>query len=165
MSEETGNSVLAELRDDGHGGLLHRGSRLLLIRPETLMGVQRAAESAGGKTAGEWFAAGGRVGGARATAAVAGEARERLDRLVTMGRELGWGEFRVESSSPVRLVITVHHSPFAEAYGRSQHPVCHLTRGVLGSFAEQLLGGRTLRVTETTCAAMGAPLCRFEAVA
>ena len=162
MNAQAQTSILAELRDDGHGGLLYRGSRFLLIRPETLMGAQRAVEEALGPGVGECFAAGGRVGGARATAAVAGEARERLDRLVKMGRELGWGEFGVESWSPVRLVITVRHSPFAEAYGRSTGPVCHLIRGVLEAFAEQLLG-RRMQVLEMTCEAAGATICRFEA--
>lgn len=162
MSGETANSVLAGLRDDGHGRLLHRGARFMLIRPETLMGAQRALEGAAGATAAECFTAGGRAGGARAIAATAGQARERLERLVTMGRELGWGEFGVESWSPARMVITVRHSAFAEAYGRSSGPVCHLLRGVLEAFAEQLLG-RPVRVTESRCAATGEPLCRFEA--
>jgi predicted hydrocarbon binding protein len=93
---------------------------------------------------------------------VRGEASERLERLVSMGRDLGWGEFGVESWSAARIVITVRHSPLAEAYGRSRGPVCHLIRGVLEAFAEQLLA-RPLRVEETSCAATGEPLCRFEA--
>jgi predicted hydrocarbon binding protein len=162
MTEHAAPSLLTELRDDGHGRLLYRGSRFLLIRPETLVAVQRAVEAAAGPGAAECFAAGGRAGGARATAAVAGEARERLDRLVRMGRELGWGEFGVESWSRDQLVITVKHSPFAEAHDRSQGPVCHLIRGVVESFAAELLG-RRMRASETSCEAAGGPICRFEA--
>ncbi|OGK77750.1 MAG: hypothetical protein A2X52_08005 [Candidatus Rokubacteria bacterium GWC2_70_16] len=162
MTEHPAPSLLAELRDDGHGRLLYRGSRFLLIRPETLVAAQRAVEAAAGPGAAECFAAGGRAGGARATAAVAGEARERLDRLLKMGRELGWGEFGVESWNPARLVITVKHSPFAEAHGRSQGPVCHLIRGVVEAFAEQLLR-RPMQASETSCEAAGDLICRFEA--
>ncbi|MBI2524858.1 MAG: hypothetical protein HYV93_02635 [Candidatus Rokubacteria bacterium] len=162
MTEQPTPSLLGELRDDGHGRLLYRGSRFLLIRPETLVAVQRAVETAAGSGAAECFAAGGRVGGARAAAAVAGDARGRLDLLVKMGRELGWGEFGVEAWSPVGFVITVKHSPFAEAHGRSQRPVCHLIRGVVESFAEQLLG-RPMQVSEASCEAAGGPVCRFEA--
>jgi predicted hydrocarbon binding protein len=58
--------------------------------------------------------------------------------------------------------VTVRRSPFAEAYGASATPVCHLTRGVLQSLATMTLG-RPARMIETECAAAGADRCRFEA--
>ena len=39
----------------------------ILIRPETLVGVQKAIEAALGARAGDCLAAGGRAGGAKAT--------------------------------------------------------------------------------------------------
>jgi uncharacterized protein len=56
----------------------------------------------------------------------------------------------------------VRHSPFAEAYGASAASVCHLTRGVLEALAWRVLG-RSARVVESACAAVGAAQCRFEA--
>jgi predicted hydrocarbon binding protein len=79
-----------------------------------------------------------------------------------MGSAIGWGEFQLESFEPSRLVVTVHRSPFAEAYGSSSKPVCHLTRGVLESLTASAFGAGWI-VRETTCAAAGAALCRFEA--
>jgi predicted hydrocarbon binding protein len=57
--------------------------------------------------------------------------------------------------------VSVRRSPFAEAYGPSTTPVCHLLRGVLEALAAAALTG-TPAVVETACAAMGAPACRFE---
>jgi predicted hydrocarbon binding protein len=78
-----------------------------------------------------------------------------------MGAVLGWGRFAVEALAADRLVVTVERSPFAEAYGPSATPVCHITRGVLESLAAVTLGGAP-RMVETACAAMGDPRCRFE---
>jgi len=46
----------------------------ILIRPETLVGVQKAVEAALGARAAECLAAGGRAGGVKATAQLAGDA-------------------------------------------------------------------------------------------
>ena len=149
------------LEDDGAGALTIGGARYLLIRPETLAALQKAVEAALGSRAGECLAAGGRAGGARATAALAGAAEARVRGLVEMGGALGWGAFALERLTGDHLVVTVRRSPFAESYGPSAGPVCHLTRGVLESLAQAALGGAP-RVTETECAAAGAPRCRFE---
>jgi predicted hydrocarbon binding protein len=153
--------VSLRLEDDGAGALTIGGARYLLIRPETLAALQKAVEAALGSRAGECLAAGGRAGGARATASLPGAAEARVRGLVEMGGAIGWGEFALERLTADHLVVTVRRSPFADAYGPSAGPVCHLTRGVLESLATAALGG-TPRVTETACAATGAPLCRFE---
>ncbi len=164
MSGDSGrpNPVLAELVDDGHGELSYRGGRYLLIRPETLVALQRALEALVGDRAGECLVTGGRAGGGRATRDLAGDARERAERLVRMGTAIGWGEFALELFMPRTFVVTVRRSPFAVAYGPSSGPVCHLIRGVLESLAAAVLDGPA-RVTETACAAAGAPTCRFVA--
>jgi predicted hydrocarbon binding protein len=156
------NAVLAELVDDGAGRLSYRGSRYLLIRPETLAALQRALESTAGGAAAECFVAGGRAGGGKATASFSGAGRERAEALVAMGTRIGWGKFSLERFAPHELVITVAGSPFAEAYGSAHAPVCHLIRGVLEALASAVLTGRP-RVTEAACVATGAALCRFEA--
>jgi len=135
----------------------------ILIRPETLVGVQKAMEAALGARAGECLAAGGRVGGAAATAALEGDAPTRARRLLSAGREIGWGEFALERLTTDALVVTVAGSPFARSYGVAASPVCHLTRGVLEALASVVLE-RPAPITETACAAMGAERCRFEVV-
>ncbi len=156
------NAVLSELMDDGAGRLSYRGARYLLIRPETLAALQRALETALGAAAAECFVAGGRTGGGTATASFTSAGRERVEALLAMGTRIGWGRFALERYAPDALVVTVAGSPFAEAYGASTAPVCHLTRGVLEALAASVLDGRP-RVTETACAGMGAAACRFEA--
>lgn len=136
----------------------------LLIRPETLVGLQKAVEAALGARAAECLAAGGRAGGAKATAGLEGDAATRARRLLAAGRDLGWGEFALERLTPTALVVTVAGSPFARAYGAAAGPVCHLTRGVLETLASVVLE-RPAPVVETACAAMGADRCRFESVA
>lgn len=157
-----GHPVSIRLDDDGAGALTFGGARYLLIRPETLAAMQKAVETALGREAADCLAAGGLAGGARATAALSGTAEERVRRLVEIGGAIGWGRFTLERFAADGLVVTVHRSPFAEAYGPSAAPVCHLTRGVLQSLATQTLE-RPARVVETACAAAGADRCRFEA--
>ena len=133
----------------------------ILIRPETLVGAQKAVEAALGPRAAECFAAGGRAGGARATAALEGEGERRVRRLLAAGGEIGWGRFALERLTATTLVVTVEGSPFARAYGPAASPVCHLTRGVLDALAAQVLENPATMI-ETHCAATGHERCRFE---
>ena len=154
--------VLAELRGDGAGRILYGASRYLLVRPETLVALQKAVEAALGARAAECLAAGGRAGGGSALRTLGGAAEEVVGRLLAMGGEIGWGRFTLERLTPDALVVRVESSPFAEAYGPAAGPVCHLTRGVLERLAELALG-RPVAAVETACVAAGAPACRFEA--
>lgn len=156
-----GNPVLAELAYEP-GVLSFRGGRYLLIRPETLAALHRAAERALGEVAAECLVAGGRAGGGRAVSGLAGSPRERIESLLAMGSAIGWGAFALDTLTPSSLVVTVRRSPFADAYGASPQPVCHLTRGVLESLAAALFAA-PWTVRETACAATGAAVCRFEA--
>lgn len=150
------------LDNDGAGAVTLNGARYLLIRPETLAALQKAMERALGPRAAECLLEGGRAGGARATAALDGTGHERARKLAAMGGVIGWGAFTLERLTADGLVVTVRRSPFAEAYGPSPTPVCHLTRGVLESLATAVLG-RAAVVAETGCTATGADECRFEA--
>jgi uncharacterized protein len=162
MSGPPRDQMTVRVDNDGRGGVTIGGARYLLIRPETLAAVQQAIEAALGPRAGECLAAGGRAGGARAMAALTGTTEERARQLAAMGAAIGWGAFTLERLTADGIVVTVRRSPFAEAYGPSSTPVCHLTRGVLEALAGVTLGRRA-QVTETHCAAMGAEHCRFEA--
>ena len=135
----------------------------ILIRPETLVGVQKAVEAALGPAAAECVAAGGRAGGGRASAVLAGTASARVARLLAQGGAIGWGEFTLERLTATSLSVSVAGSPFARAYGGATAPVCHLTRGVLEALAATVLA-HPAAVRETACAAMGAARCCFETV-
>jgi predicted hydrocarbon binding protein len=150
------------LEADGRGALALGGARYLLIRPETLVGLQKAVEAALGERAAACIAAGGRAGGVKATAALDGTAEERVRRLLRIGGEIGWGEFALERLTTAELAVNVRRSAVAEAYGPSATPVCHLIRGVLEALAAATLG-RPSTVVETACVAMGAVACRFVA--
>lgn len=154
-------TVRVPVTRDGAGRLSMDGARFLLIRPETLAALQKSVESVLAGRAGECLAAGGRAGGARAMAFIHEDAPARVARLMRTGGEIGWGDFTLERLTPSALVVTVRNSPFAEAYGAADHPVCHLTRGVLEALAASVLA-QPAAVVETACAATGAPACRFE---
>ena len=156
------NTVLRELGDDGAGRLLYGSSRYLLVRPETLVALQQAVEAVLGARAAECLVAGGRAGGGSALKMLEGPVEQVIERLLRMGGEIGWGAFTLERFVPGELTVTVRNSPIAESYGAAVGPVCHLTRGVLESMAE-LVFGRPATTVETACAAVGAPVCRFEA--
>jgi predicted hydrocarbon binding protein len=158
------NALRVPVVDDGAGRLSMHGARCLLIRPETLAALQKSVEALIAGGAGECLAAGGRAGGARAMAAMHEDAPARVARLMRTGREIGWGDFALERLTSAVLVVTVRNSPFAEAYGVADHPVCHLTRGVLEALAASVLA-QPAAVVETACAATGAPACRFETLA
>ena len=155
------SALRVPLADDAAGALAIGGARYLLIRPETLAALQKAAEAALGPRAAECFVAGGRAGGGRASASLSGSREDKVRRLVETGSAIGWGAFTLERLTPEAMVVVVRRSPFAEAYGPSMAPVCHLIRGVLEALAAATLAGPP-SVVETACAAMGADACRFE---
>lgn len=165
------NAVLRELTWDAEAGrLLFKDACYLLIRPETLVAFQKAVEAEVGERAGELLARGGQTGGALSTRRYReafGLGTEETARfIVAMGREIGWGDFRLErlDLQARELVVTVGRSPFAEAYGPASRPVCHLIRGVVAGLAEGSFGVPA-RAREVECRATGAETCRFHATA
>ena len=83
--------------------------------------------------------------------------------MIEMGPQIGWGRFELErfDSGNKYLSVKVHHSPFAEAYGLSNTPVCHFIRGVLSGMATVVFKKET-EITEILCLAKGDPFCKFE---
>ncbi len=69
----------------------------------------------------------------------------------------GWGLLEVDLKYYQNgyLVIKTQNSPFAEACGPSNRPVCHLEAGLLSSFFSQLTG-QALHCVQTSCESMGA---------
>jgi predicted hydrocarbon binding protein len=161
VASDSMSALRVPLADDQAGTLSIGGARYVLIRPETLAALQKTAEAALGPRAAECFLAGGRAGGGRASASLSGSREDKVRRLMETGGAIGWGDFSLERLTAEAMVVVVRRSPFAEAYGLSPAPVCHLIRGVLEALAAATLAGAP-SVVETACAAMGDDACRFE---
>lgn len=139
-----------------------RGIPYLLIQSRTLVGFQKAAENGAGGPS-EWLAEGGRAGGRNSSARFREvsplQGRDFAQAYLDMGREIGWGVFRVTSFGPREFDVEVDASPFAREYGSSCEAVCHFTRGVIAGLGDTLFGSADCR--EVECAATGAKRCRF----
>lgn len=164
MSE---NPILNEMQyDPSSGALLYKGVRYLLIRPETITGFQKAIAASYGPEAEDKLFDGGLDGGrlsARKYKDVFNFSdREIVDFMMTMGNQIGWGNFSLKQYDPQakRLCVSVAHSSFAQAYGKSNRGVCHLIRGVLAGMATVLFEGECT-AKETACRAKGDEKCLF----
>lgn len=161
------NSILADLKFDAQrGALLYNDVRYLLIRPETLIAFQKAAEEKLGAGADQLLFAGGYTGGtlsARRYREVFGFSdEESVAFMAKMGMEIGWGKFSVTRLDVTagELIFQVESSPFAAAYGKAGRGVCHLIRGVFAGLASGIFG-REVSAREEECLAMGNPACQF----
>ena len=152
--------------DENEGSLRYKGIRYLVIRPETLSDLFKAVEPVAGERAGEALFRGGFTGGnlsSRAYREIHGFSDEEiLDFMLTMGGQIGWGRFSLEAwdKGSGDLVVRVTSSPFAEAHGEADEPVCHLLRGIVAGMGSALLE-RECGAVETSCQAMGDDCCRF----
>lgn len=161
------NSILDGLQfDRARGALLYNDVRYLLIRPETLLAFQKAAEEKLGAQADELLFAGGYTGGslsAKKYREVFGLSdAQSVEFMANMGTEIGWGKLTVEHFDPVRceLDLLVDSSPFAAAYGAADRGVCHLVRGVFAGLASGVFG-RPVDASEHECVAMGHARCKI----
>ena len=168
MSE---NSILDKL--DYHlsaGALRYKDVRYLLIRPETVIGLQKAIEENSRKLAQDAFFLGGFNGGQLSAKNFSEINRlndtELIDFMMKMGTEIGWGHFKLQKfdSQQKHLSIIVEQSAFAEAYGQSSTGVCHLIRGVLSGMASVLFNQKCVG-SEVKCLAKGDAHCFFEILA
>ena len=161
------NSILADLKfDDARGALLYNDVRYLLIRPETLIAFQKAAEEQLGAGADELLYVGGFTGGtlsAKKYREVFGlTAAQSVEFMAKMGTEIGWGKLLIThyDSADRELVLVAESSPFAAAYGKAERGVCHLIRGVFAGLASGLYGC-AVEAREEECLAMGHARCKF----
>ncbi len=149
------------------GGLFYKDVRYLLIRPETVAKFQKAIEKELGEKASHVLFEAGFEGGTLSSKKyreVFGLSDQEIIRfMMDMGPQIGWGRFELERFDPAErcLILKVHHSPFAAAYGPSSSPVCHLIRGVLAGTASAVFGQKT-KAIESSCLAKGDEYCRFE---
>ncbi len=161
------NTILANLKfDDACGALLYNDVRYLLIRPETLIAFQKAAEEKLGADADELMYAGGFTGGTlsakRYREAFRLSDEQSVEFMAQMGTQIGWGKFSVSIFSVANgtLELVVESSPFAAAYGESERGVCHLIRGVFAGLASGIFG-RDVESREEECLALGHAQCKF----
>ena len=163
----TENPILDELvYDSSSGALNYKGVRYLMIRPETIAGLQRALNANSGKSADKSFFEGGFTGGCLSAKKYKElhnfSDLEVIEFMMKMGSQIGWGHFSLEhyDAKLKNLHVCVTHSPFAEAYGKSSQGVCHLIRGVLAGMASILFGSNCAS-DEIECRAKGDSRCMF----
>ncbi len=162
------NSILDELAyNQSSGALSFKDTRYMLIRPETLIGFQKAIEETDKQLVKEAFFRGGFKGGylsAKNYKEILHYDNEQIVKfMMKMGTEIGWGHFTLQDfdSQKKHLKAIVHKSPFAEAYGRSADSVCHLIRGVLSGLASFLFNKNCVG-SEIKCLAQGHEHCIFQ---
>lgn len=160
----TDHGFRARLAYDHAAGEYRDGAlRYMLIRPEALMGLIAELPEAARPAAFEAFArALHRVGGGSARtyrAAGAATPAALLATIAATAPQLGWGRWEIARDG-AGLTVTVRNSPFAAGAGPFAGPVCAPIRGMLRAVGEMALGTPVV-TEETTCAAAGAPCCRF----
>lgn len=168
MSAAQDNRILTEMSFDAEAGRLeYKGVRYLLVRPELIAELQAGLRERLGAAGDELLFRAGFRGGSLSAARfrqVLGLSAEETARFMAeMGRQIGWGGFRVDRFDPDRreLVLEVSDSAFAAGQGEASAPTCHLIRGVAAGIAREVFGGEP-ESRETACRALGAPACRFE---
>jgi len=168
--EQMGNKILNKIKfNPEEGGLFYRDVRYLLVRPETLAAFQKATEKEIGEKASNILYQSGFQGGALSSKRyreVSGFSDKEIIRfMVEMGPQIGWGRFELErfDGNKKVLIVKVYHSPFAEGYGPSSKPVCHMIRGVLGGMGS-LVFKKEIESKEVSCLAKGDEYCRFEVI-
>ncbi|HAG71883.1 MAG TPA: hypothetical protein DCL66_06725 [Gammaproteobacteria bacterium] len=93
-----------------------------------------------------------------------GDPKELLLKIEGMAPQLGWGNWRLAlDSNELKLTLTVKNSPFSAGYGQADFAVCAPISGMLRGVAEEIFK-QTAISSEHRCAAMGADVCKFEAV-
>jgi uncharacterized protein len=151
--------------DGAKGAVFDETRRYMMLRPEALMGLfNRLAPEARQQALEAFGASIIELGRDSATAYLAhggGDRDALLSTVATTAPDLGWGRWHFTKTGE-DLTLTVHNSPFAAGFGRSDRPVCHAITGMLTSVAS-MHAGTAKQARETTCAACGAPACVFVA--
>jgi len=158
------NKILEELKFNQSGGeLSFKGVRYMLIRPETLIEFQKRVEELLGDKGKDLLYQGGFKGGSLSAAKYRDvfhfSDEEIIDFMLKMGGEIGWGHFSLVEMDlrKKKMVIDVINSL---AYGKSDGPVCHFTRGALGGKGEVVFR-QPVTALEVQCQAKGDTNCRF----
>ncbi len=164
-----GEAKLQSLLIAGPGVLALGPDRHMVVRPELLAEIQKGVEDRLGVKASEYLYAagsvwaGGEIKRLRQAAPEAG-VQDLAAMLCQHATALGWGEWRLEAVSEEErgVMVRVTRSPFAEAYGQSDEPVCHLLAGAVAGLTESLFYVPAA-CTELHCLTQGADDCQFSA--
>lgn len=151
--------------DDAMGELRDGPRRYLLLRPDALMtmfrllppdtralalgALEQAVHQQGSDSARAYLAHSG------------GDVEKLLTLIEGTSPQLGWGTWRFEADGDT-LRLEVHNSPFAQAFGPSEQPVCHAVKGMLRGLADLWLGCPA-QSSELKCSAQNHASCTFEA--
>lgn len=159
--------LLESMRFDHTQGTLEiLGARFFYFRASLVINIVKELEGTLGARAWETVER-----AAEATGYEACQSWDRRDRLpVAKGVEalrpiwslLALGVISVQvAEDEGRAIIRTPNSPWPEAYGRSDHPVCHVFTGYAKGVLRGL-GHRVVRCQEESCRAMGDDVCKFE---
>ncbi len=164
--------LVANVEADSHGGALRvLEQRLLIVRPEALVDLQKHLEDTIGLSSkGFLYLAGEKSAreGHDLFASLAASREEDPDALAVLTKRiaamslLGWGRLDVvvEDAATHRYLVSLENSPLAEAYGDSKKPVCHLLAGWIAGAAQSALG-QNLLCEEIACRSQGKARCEF----
>ncbi len=174
LDERSAHDLLTRLIsvDPENGVLRLVDTRFTVFRPIVLVNIQKQLEQTiGASTKGFLYLAGEKSAesGLDVPAALAGKRKavaHTLDSFKWLTDALalmGYGRFEVRlfDREEDRFVVALANSPFAEAYGASTKPVCHLVAGFLAGIGKRLLS-QELLCEETACKAQGKDRCEFE---
>ena len=117
------NSIIDEIDYDPESGALsYKDVRYLLIRPETIVGFQKAIGKQGQKGGINALFQGGFQGGylsAKKYKEIQNLSdEETIKFMMAMGAQIGWGSFKLDQYDldEKNLQISVENSPFAVGY-------------------------------------------------
>lgn len=170
--EDLWEFLFANVDADPRGGAFRvLQQRLLIIRPEALVALQKHLEDTIGLSskgflylAGEKSAREGHdlFASLAASRANAHDALDVLRQRIAAMSLLGWGRLGVvvEDAATHRYLVSLENSPIAEVYGDSKKPVCHLLAGWIAGAAQSVLG-QSLLCEEIACRAQGKARCEF----
>jgi predicted hydrocarbon binding protein len=154
---------------DQHTGVFRvENHRVVLVFSDTLVTTQKKMESLMGHDAAsmiiyESYREAG-LAIADLTQKSAKTEKMRLDEKITLAlnvsKMLFWGNWEVREFDRQKTLLIARDSPFAEAYGKSERPVCHPLRGICAGFAEYATGQRR-ECVEILCKAKGDEDCEF----
>lgn len=161
------NQILESFSFDAEEGKLDlQGLRYLLMRPVLLSEIQKGLEMQLPEEVQTIFADAAQTEGL----VLAGRLKnvfsypedQVLSSLAFMMGESGWGAISLQmlNLESSELVLKVRGSPFAEEYGPSVRPVCHLLLGLFRG-AGMVVFDREVIGEEVQCAAKGDPACLF----
>lgn len=146
--------------------LLFGWNRYILIRGETLAQFQKRVEERIGQGTSELMVEAAYEIGTRIGEGYLQESqlsrRGMIASMLESACELGWAKLYLKETEgfPGLVELETHHSAFAAAYGKSDHPVCHFITGIFsGAFSRMI--GPDMESSEVQCMAMGHPACIF----